>query len=291
MTSPSAVTGPAPALAGTGLARSFGAHHAVVHADIALHPGTITGLVGPNGAGKTTLLLMLAGLLAPDRGAISVGGHSTLDPQALRGRTGWMPDVFGTWESLTPREILIAFGRLNGAGRADADQRARELLAQVHLVEFTDHPASGLSRGQKQRLGLARALVNRPQILLLDEPASGMDPRSRIELRAHLRAVADGGAAVLVSSHILGELEEMVDDVVMMTGGHTRAPAGPAGVRWRIRLAGQPDDQAVVVDLADDAAAASYLAHHVGQGAPVAEFTRLHSGIEQAYLDLDADRT
>ncbi|MCF8571229.1 ABC transporter ATP-binding protein [Gordonia sp. HY002] len=294
MTLPSPMTAPAPALTGAGLGRSFGAHHAVVHADIALHPGRITGLVGPNGAGKTTLLLMLAGLLAPDRGVITMGGGgmpAVVDPQTMRGHIGWMPDVFGTWESLTPREILVAFARLNGVDRAAADQRARELLAHVHLAEFTDHPASGLSRGQKQRLGLARALVNHPRILLLDEPASGMDPRSRIELRTQLRAVADAGAAVLVSSHILGELEEMVDDVVMMTGGHTRVPAPTTAARWRVRLVDQPADQAVVVELADDAAAAAYLAHHLGQGAPIAEFTRLHSGLERAYLDLDADRT
>ncbi|MCF8587143.1 ABC transporter ATP-binding protein [Gordonia liuliyuniae] len=284
------MTTPPPALTGVGLARSFGAHHAVVHADIALHPGRITGLVGPNGAGKTTLLLMLAGLLAPDRGVIATG-DGVADPQVMRSRIGWMPDVFGTWESLTPREILVAFGRLNGADRATADQRARDLLAQVHLVEFTDHPASGLSRGQKQRLGLARALVNHPRILLLDEPASGMDPRSRIELRGQLRAVADAGAAVLVSSHILGELEEMVDDVVMMTGGRTRPPAASTTPRWRVRLVNQPPDQAVVIELADDAAAAAYLAHYVAQGTPVAEFTRLGNGLEQAYLDLDADRT
>lgn len=283
------MTAPAPVLTGTGLARSFGGHHAVVKADIALHPGRITGLVGPNGAGKTTLLLMLAGLLAPDTGVVTMDG--TADPQEMRGRIGWMPDVFGTWESLTPREILTAFGRLNGADRASADQRARELLVDVHLVEFTDHPASGLSRGQKQRLGLARALVNRPRVLLLDEPASGMDPRSRIELRAQLRAVAHQGAAVLVSSHILGELEEMVDDVVMMTGGSTHVPTASTTVRWRARLIGQPADQAVVVELADDAAAAAYLAHHIAQGAPIAEFTRLDIGLERAYLDLDADRT
>ncbi|GEE03902.1 hypothetical protein nbrc107696_43480 [Gordonia spumicola] len=280
-----------PLLSAAGLSRSFGAYRAVAHADIALNAGRITGLVGPNGAGKTTLLLMLAGLLAPDSGQLFAGG-TVADPVALRSRTGWMPDVFGTWESLTPREILIAFGRLHGADKATADTRALELLNQVHLVEFTDHPASGLSRGQKQRLGLARALVNRPQILLLDEPASGMDPRSRIELRAQLRAIAAEGATVLVSSHILGELEEMVDDVVFMTGGFTHVPSTtPSRPRWRIRLIGQPADQAVVVELQDDAAAAAYLAQLVAQQTPIAEFTRITSGLEQAYLDLDADRT
>lgn len=280
-----------PVLAAHGLARSFGGHHAVVHADVTLHPGRITGLVGPNGAGKTTLLLMLSGLLQPDRGALLSNG-SPADSAALRARTGWMPDVFGTWESLTPREILVAFGRLHGAARTDADNRARELLAELNLVEFTDSPASGLSRGQKQRLGLGRALVNRPQILLLDEPASGMDPRSRIELRAHLRMLANAGAAILVSSHILNELDEMIDDVVMMTGGTTRVPAPTApGLPWRIRLVGQPADQARTSRFDDDAAASAHLAELVASGTRVAEFTRITSGLEQAYLDLDADRT
>ena len=122
-----------PVLSATGLARAFGGHHAVTHVDIALAPGRITGLVGPNGAGKTTLLLMLAGLLKPDAGTILIDG-APVDPRAMRSMIGWMPDAFGTWESLTPREILTAFGRLNGAAKGDADLRARELLQLVHLT-------------------------------------------------------------------------------------------------------------------------------------------------------------
>ncbi|MGB3697517.1 MAG: ABC transporter ATP-binding protein [Gordonia sp. (in: high G+C Gram-positive bacteria)] len=289
-----ATTAPAsaapPLLAAAGLARAFGRHRAVEHADLSLRAGTITGLVGPNGAGKTTLLLMLAGLLQPDRGTIVCDGVAA-DHRRLRGEVGWMPDTFGTWESLTPREILVAFARLYGIARSDADARARDLLAQVHLAEFTDHPASGLSRGQKQRLGLARALVNRPRILLLDEPASGMDPRSRIELRVLLRSLADAGAAIVVSSHILAELDEMADAVVMMTAGSTRIPPPARGSSWRIRLAGQAPDRAATVELADDAAAATYLAGLVAAGHPIAEFSRLSTGLEQMYLDLDPERT
>lgn len=279
-----------PALATSALTRSFGPHRAVTHADIVLHPGTITGLVGPNGAGKTTLLLMLAGLLAPDSGTIMLDG-APVDHQKLRAAIGWMPDAFGTWESLTPREILVAFARLYGIDKATGDARARQLLALVHLETFTDHPASGLSRGQKQRLGLARALINSPRILLLDEPASGMDPRSRIELRALLRQVADAGTAVLVSSHILAELDEMSDNIVMMTGGTTRVPPPRRASSWRIRLVGQAPDQAATVELPDDAAAATYLASLIAAGHPIAEFSRSGSGLEQAYLDLDAERT
>ncbi|ALG85503.1 ABC transporter ATP-binding protein [Gordonia phthalatica] len=279
-----------PVLAARGLARQFGDHLAVTHADIDLHAGRITGLVGPNGAGKTTLLLMLAGLLEPDRGTIEFDG-TAVEHAKLRAAIGWMPDAFGTWESLTPREILVAFGRLYGMAATDADLRARELLTLVHLEDFTDSPASGLSRGQKQRLGLARALVNRPRILLLDEPASGMDPRSRIELRTLLRQMADAGTAVLVSSHILAELDEMSDDIVMMQGGATRIPEPSRHASWRIRRVGDAPDRAVTVELADDAAAAAYLAKLIADGHAIAEFTRVDTGLEQVYLDLDADRT
>lgn len=279
-----------PVLAATGLVRSFGGRYAVNGADVALRPGTVTGLVGPNGAGKTTLLLMLAGLLAPDDGVLEFQG-APVDHTQLRRSIGWMPDAFGTWESLTPREILVAFGRLYGMPTAAADTRTRELLALVHLEEFTDHPASGLSRGQKQRLGLARALVNHPQILLLDEPASGMDPRSRIELRHLLRRLADAGTAILVSSHILAELDEMADHIVLMRAGRTQVPQPSLHASWRIRRAGDPPDRAVTVDLPDDHAAAQYLAKLIGDGHPIAEFSRVGTDLEQVYLDLDADRT
>lgn len=276
-------------LVATGLSRSFGKHRAVDRADITLVPGRITGLVGPNGAGKTTLLLLLAGLLAPDSGQRLVDGAG-IDDAALRGRTGWMPDVFGTWDSLTCHEILVTFAELYGQTRTDASARADELLAMVHLADFRERRASELSRGQKQRLGLARALVNRPRYLLLDEPASGMDPRSRVELRDQLRAVADEGAAVLVSSHILTELAEMVDDVVLMVEGRTRV-AEASTTTWQVRLVGQPDSHAVTVALDDDDAAANYLADLVAKGQRVAEFTRISTGLEQAYLELHADRT
>lgn len=275
-------------LVATGLSRSFGKHPAVVNAELTLRPGRITGLVGPNGAGKTTLLLVLAGLLKPDTGTLLLDG-APVDDRALRGQVGWMPDVFGTWDSLTPHEILTTFGRLYGQRSADAGARATELLEMVHLTEHATRPASELSRGQKQRLGLARALMNRPRLLFLDEPASGMDPRSRVELREQLRAVANAGSAVLVSSHILTELDEMVDDVVLMVAGSTR-PAGPTTTRWRLRLAGQTEAEAELLVLDDDAAAAAHLAAAITAGARVAEFTRVSSGLEEAYLQLHADR-
>ena len=186
--------------------RTFGDHVAVAHADVDVAPGRITGLIGPNGSGKTTLLLVLAGLLAPDAGSVEVAGADpSVDGLRARARIGWMPDHVGTWETLTSHEIVASFGRLYGLSRGDADARATELLAEVGLSEFAGQRVRVLSRGQKQRLSLARALVHDPAVLLLDEPASGLDPDSRVALRRILRRRADAGAAIIVSSHILPE--------------------------------------------------------------------------------------
>lgn len=221
--------------------RTFGDHVAVDHADVDVAPGRITGLIGPNGSGKTTLLLVLAGLLAPDAGSVEVAGADpSVDGPGARARIGWMPDQVGTWETLTSHEIVASFGRLYGLSRGDADARATELLAEVGLSEFAGARVRVLSRGQKQRLSLARALVHDPAVLLLDEPASGLDPDSRVALRRILRRRADAGAAIIVSSHILPELEEMVDDVIMMRDGRTvPADSDARAPRWRLAVAGR----------------------------------------------------
>ncbi|MFD4369554.1 ABC transporter ATP-binding protein [Rhodococcus sp. NPDC058521] len=273
-----------------GLTRTFGRHCAVANADVTLTPGAITGLVGPNGAGKTTLLLMLAGLLAPDSGSIMLDDRDVESAQ-LRAAIGWMPDVFGTWDSLTASEILSTFGRLHAMPPRAARGRAAELLDLVHLSAFADRPAHELSRGQKQRLGFARALVNRPRVLLLDEPASGMDPRSRMELRDQLRSMAGDGCAVLVSSHILTELSEMVDDVVIMTEGRTRDSERSDGHLWRIREVGQSAASATTERFPDEEAAARRLGELIAAGTRVAEFSRVDTELEHAYLALDAERT
>src|SRR4051812_39840107 len=207
-----------------GVGRAFGDVVAVDGIDLEAPPGRVTALIGPNGAGKTTLLLVLATLLVPDAGTVRVAGHDPVtEPRAVRARVGWMPDVFGTWETLTCREVLSTVADAFRLPRATAAGRIDELLGLVHLEEFADRPTQVLSRGQKQRLGLARALVHDPDVLLLDEPASGLDPRSRIELRGIVRDLAAQGKAVLVSSHVLAELDEMADRAVIVARGRTVA--------------------------------------------------------------------
>ncbi|UJP40176.1 ABC transporter ATP-binding protein [Cellulomonas palmilytica] len=308
--------------------RAFGSVQALDGVTFSARSGAVTALVGPNGSGKTTLLLVLAGLLVPDAGEVRVGGHDPVtDGPAARAATGWMPDAFGTWDSLTAREVLHTFAAAYRIDAATARTRAAELLATVHLSEYADRPASVLSRGQKQRLGLARALVHDPQVLLLDEPASGLDPRSRVDLRVLLRRLADEGRTVIVSSHILSELEEMSDDVVFVSRGRTvtsdelgtgtvRGVAGASGT-WHVRALSyaalvswltsvgaswRPDDEqdphqppreqpgGVLLTVDGDDGAAKLVRDAVAAGVPLVSLAPAAGALERAYLALEEER-
>lgn len=295
------------------VSRSFGSVQAVRSATLRAEPGRVTGLVGPNGAGKTTLLLMLASLLAPDTGTIRVAGvDPSEDPLAARRLLGWMPDALGAWPSLTARETITTTARLYGIPVPDAAARAVQLLELVGLRELADSPAKVLSRGQKQKLGLARALVHDPQVLLLDEPASGLDPEARIQLRTLLRTFAAEGRTVLISSHILSELEEVVDDAVFLVAGSVvdAAPAQAVRRAWRIRLSGADsarqaadawqvaqtlglpveslgaDRGGVLVPFETEDTAALGLHALVHAGLRVAEFAPAQSALEHTFLNL-----
>ena len=294
----------------TGVRRRFGDVEAVRGIDITASPGEVTALVGPNGAGKTTLLLVLATLLVPDAGDVRVAGFDPVrEPDAVRARMGWSPDVFGLYDNLTAREYVRFFADAYRLGAAKALRRTDELLALARLTEYADRPVHVLSRGQKQRLGLTRALVHEPQVLLLDEPASGLDPRSRVELRELLRSLAGAGTAVIVSSHLLGDLEELADRVVFVDRGMTvgehrldQLPAATVARPWRIRSLAPdvlltsltrhgydheaPTPAGVDVELVSDDAAAQLLALLVRDGVPVVAFQPLGGALEAAYLEL-----
>jgi ABC-type multidrug transport system ATPase subunit len=305
-----------------GLRRSFGGVRAVDSMTFTARPGAVTALVGPNGSGKTTLLLMLAGLLVPDAGHVSVAGYDPVTANLeVRRRTGWMPDAFGTWDSLTAREVLTTVGAAYFLSPRAAGRRADELLALVHLTEHANAPAHVLSRGQKQRLGLARALVHDPEALLLDEPASGLDPRSRVDLRVLLRHLAAEGRTILVSSHVLSELDELVDDAVFVSGGRTvrtESVSSAATTRraWRLRAldpevlgawldvagvryrrAGDADGGAagdgqgsVLVELDDEQSAAELLRAAVLAEVPLVSMAPAGGALEQVYLSLEEER-
>ncbi|MEU5852193.1 ABC transporter ATP-binding protein [Saccharopolyspora shandongensis] len=289
--------------------RRFGAVEAVRGLDLDVPYGEVTALVGPNGAGKTTLLLMLATLLAPDSGELQVAGlDPVVDPLGVRRRLGWMPDAFGVYDQLTAREYLDFFAAAYRLPAADARTRMAELLELVHLAEFADQPVHVLSRGQKQRLAVARALVHRPSVLLLDEPASGLDPRSRVELRDLLRAQAAEGTAVLVSSHILSELSEVADRVVFVNGGRTagqhRMDELDHRAVWRVRaLSGDlvaalerhgiehaAHAAGVDVQVASEQAAAELLARLVADDVQVSSFAPTGNHLESAYLAYTEER-
>ena len=307
-----------PGIVVQGVQRSFGQVQAVRNVTLRADAGRVTGLVGPNGSGKTTLLLMLASLLAPDAGSIRIDGIDPVtDPHAARAVLGWMPDALGAWNSLTSRETLVVTARLYGMPIAAASVRADALLTEVGLVDLADAPARVLSRGQKQRLGLARALVHDPRVLLLDEPASGLDPQARIDLRLLLRRFAAEGRTVLVSSHILSELEEVVDDAVFLMAGVTVDPARVEAASrrarpWRVRLAGAEPSSAdvqrvagalrvpveslgvdrrdVVVSFESEDAAAAALRDLVSAGLDVVEFAAAQGALERTFLDLGDGR-
>jgi ABC-2 type transport system ATP-binding protein len=294
----------------TGLKRSFGDVHAVRGIDLTARPGEVTALVGPNGAGKTTLLLVLATLLVPDAGTVRIAGFDPITQAAeVRARMGWSPDVFGLYDNLTCREYLLFVAAAMRLPKAAGATRATELLELAHLSDKAGEPVHALSRGQKQRLGLMRALVHDPQVLLLDEPASGLDPRSRVDLRELLRTLAGQGKTLLVSSHLLGDLEEFADRVVFVDRGVTvgehaidALPANTAAHPWRLRALdqgvllaalaragvehGDPTPAGIDVQLAGDEAAAALLASLIRDGVPVVSCQPVGGHLEAAYLEL-----
>lgn len=293
-----------------GVKRRFGEVEAVRGLDLTARPGEVTALVGPNGAGKTTLLLVLATLLVPDAGHVRVAGFDPLtDAASVRAHMGWAPDVFGLYDNLSCREYLDFCGRAMRLSPAAAAARAAELIDLARLTDHIDRPVHTLSRGQKQRLGLTRALVHDPSVLLLDEPASGLDPRSRVELRELLRSLAAQGKTVLVSSHLLGDLEELADRVVFVDGGVTvgehrvdALPSSAAPRPWRLRALDMeslvsalarngypheaPSPAGVDVHLVGDEAAAALLAGLVRDGVPVVSCQPLGGQLEATYLEL-----
>ncbi|PTL81211.1 ABC transporter ATP-binding protein [Vitiosangium sp. GDMCC 1.1324] len=207
-----------------GLRRDYGALRAVDDVSFELEAGTILGFIGPNGAGKSTTMRIIATLDTPTAGVVTLDGHSVVDsPDKARPLIGYMPDRYGTYDDVTVFEFLDFFARAYGLKGQARTKRVDSVMEFTGLLPLKDKLTSALSKGMKQRVALGRTLLHDPKLLILDEPADGLDPRARIELRELLRALADQGKAVLISSHILTELAEICDTCAIIEQGRLLA--------------------------------------------------------------------
>lgn len=202
------------------LKKRYGNFQALDGLNLEIGEWELFGFVGPNGAGKTTTLKILSGLLAPDGGTVRIDGLDVLDDsRRLKQRIGYVPDFFGVYDNLKVSEYMEFFASCYGIVGLSARRRSQALLEQVRLEDKADFFVDGLSRGMKQRLCLARALIHDPDLLILDEPASGLDPRTRAEFTALLRELREQGKTLIVSSHILSELTELCTSIGIIEQG------------------------------------------------------------------------
>ncbi|MBK7859218.1 MAG: ABC transporter ATP-binding protein [Archangiaceae bacterium] len=210
-----------------GLSRHYGPLKAVDDISFSLEEGTILGFIGPNGAGKSTTMRILATLDVPTAGSVLLDGKSVVDaPDQVRPLLGYMPDRYGTYDDMTVLEFLDFFARAYRLKGAERKRRVDSVMEFAGLTPLADKLTVALSKGMKQRVALGRTLLHDPRLLILDEPADGLDPRARIELRELLKALAAQGKAVLISSHILTELSEICDTCAIIEQGRLLA-TGP----------------------------------------------------------------
>lgn len=237
-----------------GLTKSFGSLRAVEPLDLELETGVVLGFLGPNGAGKTTLIRMVTTILRPTAGSFAVAGVPDRCQEEIRRRIGVLPESAGYPDAQSGQEFLRYHARLYGQSRADAQATARGLLAEVGLAEREDSLISGYSRGMRQRLGIARALVNDPQVVFLDEPTLGLDPSGQRHVLALVERIArEHGATVVLSTHLLAEVEEVCGRVLILHRGRVMANGTVAEVaeraaaprRARVRVPGELRDLAV----------------------------------------------
>jgi sodium transport system ATP-binding protein len=218
----------------TDLSKRFGAVRALDGVSFSAGDGRITGLLGPNGAGKSTCLRILSTVLAPDAGAARVGGIDIgAEPLAARRVLGVLPHNSGLYQQLTARENIEYYGRLHGLAEEPLAARVDALLERLELRAIADRKAKGFSQGERTKVALARALVHDPQHLLLDEPTSGLDVMATRHLRDWLRELRRWGRCVLLSSHVMQEVEALVDELVIIAGGRVTLTGSPAELAER----------------------------------------------------------
>jgi sodium transport system ATP-binding protein len=238
-----------------GLSKSFGDVHALEDVSFTAADGHIVGLIGPNGAGKSTCLRILSTVLTPDRGTARVGGVDlAADPLAARRLIGALPHSSGLYPQLTARENIEYYGKLHGIPAPALAARVDTLIERLDLRAIADRKTKGFSQGERTKTALARALVHDPQHLLLDEPTAGLDVMATRHLRHWLRELRAQGRCVLLSSHVMQEVEALVDDLVIIGAGRVALRGTPAELRERFP---NRDLEEIFVDAVGGAAAAA----------------------------------
>ena len=304
------------------LTRSYGSFLALDHLNMTIGDGELHGFVGPNGAGKTTTMRILATLLRPTSGSAALDGVDVVrNPRQMHRLMGYMPDFFGVYDRLKTWEYLDFYARCYGFGYKERLQMIDSLLELVNLTDKRESYVDVLSRGMKQRLCLARALIHDPKLLILDEPASGMDPRARAEMKNILRTLKSMGKTVLISSHILPELSEMCDALTIIDHGklvfsgtvealgeymNGNAPvvirlAGDAGMETVQRATalirqqpgvtgvGREAENTLTVALEGGDAECAQLLRALSASAPVVDFHRAPLNLEKVFMEVTKD--
>ena len=294
------------------LVRRYGKLTAVDDLSFAMARGQVTGFIGPNGAGKTTTMRIAATLDVPDGGDVVVDGLSVqVEPREVRMRIGYMSDQFHPYPNLDVMQYLDFFARAYGLRGKERLRTVRSVASFCGLDTFRERPATGLSKGMGQRLHLAKTLLHDPLLLILDEPAAGLDPQARIDFRVLLKELAAAGKGILISSHILTELGETCDSVVVIERGRRQVAGSIADIQKSVQqeqavslrvlrdaeaahrfLLVQPGVTDVTVDgsrlrfafAGDDAAMGELLARAIAGGIAVVEFSRTEADLEDIFL-------
>lgn len=305
-----------PVVSTTALTKVYGATRAVDGLDLEVPRGAVYGLIGPNGAGKTTTFSILATLLAPTSGVAEVCGMDVMvEPYEVRRVLGYMPDAFGLYDDIRVAEYLDFFASAYLLGPSQRRSVVPDLLELVDLTPKADEYVESLSRGMKQRLGLARALIHDPQVLILDEPASGLDPRARQEFRELVMELQRMGKTLVISSHILPELQQMCTHIGVLEGGRLLAEGSAGdilskigqGRAYKLKLADPGTEQGALEILtasdavsgaacdegeclfvlnAGDQEAAELLGEVIRSGIRVSEFSETKTDLEDLFLKI-----
>ncbi|GAA5483476.1 ABC transporter ATP-binding protein [Haloferula sargassicola] len=299
------------------LYRYFGQLKAVNGISFEIPHGSVCGFVGANGAGKTTTMRILATLDYPTMGSAEVCGINVVHyPEQVRRLIGWMPDHFGNYEHMTVLEYLDFYARAFGYSGDERRERVQEVMEFTDLVPLADRFSNKLSKGLTQRLCLGRALLHDPQVLIMDEPAAGLDPKARVELKHLIRVLAQEGKTIFISSHILSELGEMCDSLLFVNNGrivhHGDAESlrngtdSAGGMLYDVQIAGDPSRLAewcsvnphieflearkhggrVRIESSEPERAAGVLARMIKDNLPVTEFHREQRNLEDAFIDM-----